>query len=202
MNLYEKLIEIRKTCPYLKKDNKGYQFQYVSSSQTLGSLREAMDQHKVLLVPCVTQFEVRDHQTKKGDHQYLTILTMDFTWVDADNPEDRITMPWVGQGLDDGEKGVGKALTYAEKYFMLKFFNIATDKDDPDSFQQKNNGGALALINDKQLGVLRDFIISIPVDESKFLEFLGVPSLEQTPAKLFNKAHEALKAKAKAKGQL
>jgi hypothetical protein len=28
-------------------------------------------------------------------------------------------------------------MTYAEKYFMLKFFNIATDKDDPDSFQKK-----------------------------------------------------------------
>ena len=39
--------------------------------------------------------------------------------------------------MDDGEKGVGKALTYAEKYFMLKFFNIPTDKDDPDSFQKK-----------------------------------------------------------------
>ena len=28
-----------------------------------------------------------------------------------------------------GEKGVGKALTYGKKYFLLKFFNIATDKD-------------------------------------------------------------------------
>jgi hypothetical protein len=29
-------------------------------------------------------------------------------------------------------------MTYAEKYFLLKFFNIATDKDDTDSFQKKN----------------------------------------------------------------
>src|SRR5690606_10249645 len=48
---------------------------------------------------------------------------------------------WYGQGIDiAGEKGVGKALTYAEKYYLLKTFNIATDKDDPDSFQDKQEG--------------------------------------------------------------
>lgn len=45
-------------------------------------------------------------------------------------------IPWYAQGLDvEGEKGVGKLLTYGEKYLFLKLFNIATDKDDPDSFQ-------------------------------------------------------------------
>ncbi len=54
MTLHQKLIEIRKTCSYLKKDNQGYQFKYVSSSQTLGTLRGAMDEHGVLLIPRVT----------------------------------------------------------------------------------------------------------------------------------------------------
>ena len=137
MNIYQKLIEVRKSVPYLKKDNKGYQFSYVSSSQTLGSLREAMDKYNLLLIPSVKAYEVRDHETSKGGHNYFTIMEMLFVWVNADNPEERIECPWTGQGLDDGEKGVGKALTYAEKYFLLKFFNIATDKDDPDSFQEK-----------------------------------------------------------------
>ncbi|MNP04955.1 ERF superfamily protein [compost metagenome] len=49
-----------------------------------------------------------------------------------------IECPWYSQGVDiAGEKGVGKALTYGEKYFILKFFNIPTDKDDPDTFQKK-----------------------------------------------------------------
>jgi hypothetical protein len=139
MNLYQKLIEVRKACPYLKKDNTGYQFFYVSSSQTLGSLREAMDANGLLLIPRVISTEVRDHTTRKGDHEYFSIFNMTFTWVNADCPEETIECPWTGHGLDDGEKGVGKALTYAEKYFLLKFFNIATDKDDPDSFQKDQN---------------------------------------------------------------
>lgn len=138
MNIYEKLIEVRKAVPYLKKDNAGYQFKYVSSSQTLGAVRAEMDQQKLLLIPEVTAKEVREHVTSKGGKEFFTELNITFTWVNAENPEERISCPWYGQGIDSGEKGVGKAMTYAEKFFLLKFFNIATDKDDPDSFQEKN----------------------------------------------------------------
>ncbi len=139
MNIYQKLIEVRKSVPYLKKDATGYQFQYVSSSHTLGALREAMDQQQLLLIPRVLKHEISDHTTKKGDHNYFTTLELEFTWVNAELPEETIVCTWRGCGLDDGEKGIGKAVTYGEKYFLLKFFNIATDKDDPDSFQKKQN---------------------------------------------------------------
>ena len=138
-NIYQKLIAVRKSVPYLEKANVGYQFKYVSSSQTLGALRKAMDEEGLLLVPKITDIVVKDHTTAKDKHEYFTALTMEFTWINADKPEETIVCPWYGQGLDDGEKGVGKALTYAEKFFMLKFFNIATDKDDPDSFQKKHD---------------------------------------------------------------
>ena len=68
---------------------------------------------------------------------YFTELIMTMTWVNSDNPDKKIECPWYAQGVDTaGEKGVGKALTYGEKYFLLKFFNIATDDMDPDSFQK------------------------------------------------------------------
>lgn len=137
LNIYQKLIEVRKSVPYLKKENAGYQFKYVSSSQTLGALRDAMDAQGLLLVPKVVGREIRDHATRKGDHEYFTSMDIEFTWINSETPAETIVCPWYGQGLDDGEKGVGKALTYAEKFFLLKFFNIATDKDDPDSFQKK-----------------------------------------------------------------
>lgn len=134
-NLAQKLIEVRKAVPYLKKDKEGYKFKYTGSSQVLGALRSAMDEQGVLLQPVVTDAEIRDHTTKKGDHEYFTALTMVFTWINADDPAETMQCAWYGQGLDSGEKGVGKAVTYAEKYFLLKFFNIPTDKDDPDAFQ-------------------------------------------------------------------
>ena len=133
MNLYEKLVEIRKSVDYLKKENQGHGFKFTSSSQVIMSIRESMNEHGVLLIPSVTGHVVSDHETSKGKHWYFTELVMEFEWVNAENPADRFTVQWYGQGLDDGEKGVGKALTYAEKYLLLKQFNIPTDKDDPDS---------------------------------------------------------------------
>lgn len=139
MTIFEKLLEVRKSVPYLQKDAKGYQFNYVSSSKTLGALREKMDEMQLLIVPRVLRVRVSPHTTSKGGQEYFTELWVHFTIINAEKPEERIKCPWYGQGLDSGEKGVGKSLTYAEKYFLLKLFNIATDKDDPDAFQGKGN---------------------------------------------------------------
>ena len=154
MNIYQKLIEVRKVAPYLKKENQSTQYKYVSSSQVLQTLKTRMDELQLLLIPKITGHNIITEtieytDTYKGQSKpkktttYFTELEMEFTWVNAENPEETIVCPWYGQGVDiAGEKGVGKALTYAEKYFMLKFFNIATDKDDPDAQPQENGNGA------------------------------------------------------------
>lgn len=138
MNLHEKLLEIRKTCPYLKKENPGYNYKYVSSSQTLAAFRAKMDELGVLLVPEIVSSRFTEVKDQKGNPEYFTELEMKFTWVDVNNPGDTLVCHWAGQGVDNKEKGVGKALTYAEKYFLLKTFNVATDKDDPDAWSAKN----------------------------------------------------------------
>jgi len=151
MNLHQKLIEVRKVNPYLQKENSGNQYKYVSSSQVLASVVTKLNELNVLLIPSINGHKITEsviEQYEDGKNSgnptkrtttYFTELDMNMTWVNADNPEEKIESSWYGQGVDiAGEKGVGKALTYAEKYFMLKFFNIATDKDDPDTFQQKN----------------------------------------------------------------
>ena len=134
LNIYQKLIEVRKSVPGLSKDkeNKFFKFAYVSSSQTLAAVRSEMDKQQLLLIPAIIKHDTRDHKTAKGGHQFLTELTLEYKWVDAENPSDFILCPWAGIGLDEGEKGIGKACTYSEKYFLLKFFNVPTDKDDPD----------------------------------------------------------------------
>ena len=147
MNLYQKLIEVRKCVPYLQKENQGEQYKYVSSSQVLGNVKAKLDELGVLLVPTVKGhavsvssiefFNEKEHVTKRTN-TYFTELDTIMTWVNAEKPDEKIECAWYGQGVDiAGEKGVGKALTYSEKYFILKFFNIPTDKDDPDTFQRR-----------------------------------------------------------------
>jgi len=138
LTLAQKLIEVRKTVDYLQKTATGSQFNYTSSSQVLASVRTAMNEQSVLLLSQIDGHELSQNLTKTGTISFFTELAMTMTWMDAETGE-TIVLPWYAQGVDlAGEKGVGKALTYAEKYFILKQFNIPTDKDDPDAFQDKN----------------------------------------------------------------
>jgi hypothetical protein len=137
LNIYQKLIEVRKSVPYLKKESQGHQYQYTGSSQVLAAVRTKMDELGLMLICKVLGHNLIQGTTSKGAKEYMTELDLEFTWVNAEKPEEMIVCPWYGQGVDNSEKGVGKSLTYAEKYFILKTFNIATDKDDPDAFQEK-----------------------------------------------------------------
>jgi len=136
MNLHQKLLNVRRGTSYLQKENQGKQYNFVSSSQTLGAVRKKMDDAGLLLIPRVVSHEVIESRTKSGAASFFTTLAMEYTWLDVESGE-TLACSWCGQGVDSGEKGIGKALTYAEKYFFLKFFNIATDKDDPDTWQNK-----------------------------------------------------------------
>jgi len=142
LNINQKLIEVRKAVQFLKKDSQGEGFKYVSSSKAIIAVRQKLDEHGVLLVPRIKKTAISPHVTGSGKHWYFTELDMEYTWVNAEKPDDTIVATWYGQGIDSGEKGVGKALTYAEKYFILKSFNIPTDKDDPDGLPPPERDGS------------------------------------------------------------
>ena len=59
-------------------------------------------------------------------------LKLKFTWIDADSGE-TLVCHWASSGQNNWDKGLGSALTYGERYFLLKFFHVATDKDDVDA---------------------------------------------------------------------
>jgi hypothetical protein len=170
LNIYQKLIEVRKSVPYLKKEAEGKQYSYTGSSQVLASVRNKMDELGLLLIPRIVgknliespiEFKDTNGNVTKRTTTYFTELIMTMTWVNADKPDETIECPWYGQGVDiAGEKGVGKALTYAEKYFILKQFNIATDKDDPDAWQEKAESYSKPeLMNATEFGTLKTRVL-------------------------------------------
>ena len=146
MSILKKILEVKKSVTYLKKENKGFQYNYVSSSQVLGNIRSKMNEVGLLIEPHVLQQEIKEFKDGKGKNQFMTILQMEFVIIDVDTGESR-KVEFAGQGVDNSEKGLGKALTYAEKYFLLKYFNIPTDQLDPDAFQEKTEKTTKKTIN-------------------------------------------------------
>src|SRR5690606_17973389 len=65
----------------------------------------------------------------------ITTVTLKHTIIDAESGES-MEVKSAGQGADNQDKGVFKAITGANKYFLLKMFLLSGD-DDPE-----NDGGA------------------------------------------------------------
>ena len=66
----------------------------------------------------------------------LLSRSFEFTVINSDNPEEKIVRTQILQDTGSEVKTIGGLQTYANKYFMLKFFNIPTDKLDPDKFDK------------------------------------------------------------------
>lgn len=168
MNLHQKLVEIRKNIESFSKDTKSYDYIFVSGTQILKSIKNKMDELGVLLVPEIDystfKWEKHEYVTAKGKEKLDFIVTakMTYTWINAEEPTDKLVVPWVciGQQTDDISKAMGTALTYNERYFLLKFLGIPTDEDDADSKppieaqRSYNNNNNYKKLSDKQLSRL------------------------------------------------
>lgn len=64
--------------------------------------------------------------------EHLTRVWYEYEVVNADDPDDKLVRHNWGEALDNGDKGLNKCSTIAEKMFMLRLFKISTF-DDPDS---------------------------------------------------------------------
>lgn len=144
-NLNQKLLKIQRVVRGLAKDKDGASYSYVSGSKALGVIRPEMDKQGVLLVPEVidssyirTDYELagkRPGEAPRQKSEMFVWLKMKFTWIDVESGE-KLECLWSSSGMNAWDKGLGSALTYGERYFLLKFFHIATDYDDVDMRQE------------------------------------------------------------------
>ena len=182
LNLYQKLAKIRKQVEVVEKNKSGFNYKYVTDDELLAKITTFMDKYHLSLIPCVVQGSMTheqyhyvktkiDKNTKQPyeEHNNEIIVGADmvFTWVNNENPEEKLEVPWVTIGQQaDSSQAFGSGLTYAMRYFLLKFFNIATPDDDVDSWRSKQRAAELA--EDKALSeqIINEFDATV----KEFLE--------------------------------
>lgn len=141
-SLYGKLLDMQRRVDGIIKDGKNSsdKYDFASDENVLDKFRPMMDELGLLLIPKVTGHAIHEGTTKSGTTRFMTEIDYDMVWHDVDSGEE-LSVPSYAQGVDlAGEKGVGKAATYNEKYFLLKFFHVPTKKDDPDSDGRTGTG--------------------------------------------------------------
>ena len=139
LNLYQKLLHIQTKINGLGKDKSTYQYKYVTGDKVLGEIKPLMNQLGLILKQEIISIENtrQDYLTAKGSKsEILSKVMMQFTWIDCATGDKDVNL-FGANGQNDWEKGLGSALTYAERYFLLKYFHIATDEDDIDNDQRK-----------------------------------------------------------------
>lgn len=140
LNLYQKLLHIQQSVKGFGKDGKSFGYQYVTGSKVLEHIKPLMNELGLILKQEILSIDnVRqDYNLKDGKlkSEILTKAMMRFTWIDCETGEKDENL-FGANGQNDWEKGLGSALTYSERYFLLKFFHIATDEDDIDNPDRK-----------------------------------------------------------------
>lgn len=143
LNIYQKLLIIQQKINGLGKDKDGEmnKYKYVTGDKLLGYVKPLMNTLGLLLKQEIISIDnVRqDYATKNGSKSEINSKVMfRFTWIDAETKEKDENL-FGANGQNGWDKGVGSALTYAERYFLLKFFHIATDEDDIDNPEAKQD---------------------------------------------------------------
>lgn len=182
-NIYQKIVEVRKSIEGFSKDKKSYGYEYVSGNQILRGIKGKMDELGLMLIPNLDydtfKWEKHEYVTSKGKEalDFIVEARMTYIWINAENPEEKIEVPWicVGQQTDDISKAMGTAMTYNERYFLLKFFGLPTDEDDADNknveekgtaaYTKKTNQNNCNLVSEAQ--VKRLYMIAKDVDTNK-----------------------------------
>jgi hypothetical protein len=160
LNLYQKIADVKANIDGFTKDTKGYNFSYVSGSQILHRIRTKMIEHNLLLVPNTTneQWTTLSYKNKKGHEVIDFVVEMDlnYKWINADKPEEQLDISYHAFGQQsDISQAHGTALTYAERYFLMKFFNIPTDEDDADAREKQDK---YSKVDPKNIKTLEDEI--------------------------------------------
>lgn len=140
MNIFQKLLEIQKQVNGLGKDKASFNYKYVTGSKVLEHIKPIMNEYGLILKQEVLSIDNDriDYLNSKGASktEVLSKVMMKFTWVDSETGERDENM-FGANGFNEFEKGLGSALTYAERYFLLKYFHISTDEDDIDNPNRK-----------------------------------------------------------------
>lgn len=142
-NIYMKLLSIQTEIESFHKNKQAgqgsYSYNYVDGDQVLNVIRPLMILNKVILKQEVISCEntLVDYNTKSGSKkETLSSVKMRFTWVCCETGEKDVN-EFHANGMNDFEKGLGSALTYGERYFLIKYFHVPTDSVDPDNLPNR-----------------------------------------------------------------
>lgn len=176
MNIYEKLLAITSEMQTVAKNLEvgigKNQYKAVGEADVLRAVKELEKKYNVYSYPYSRKvIDSSIMQTKKeyqgqvteGNQIFMRLETV-YRFVNIEKPEEYIDITTYGDGVDTQDKAPGKAMTYGDKYALMKAYKIITGEDpdqnpSPDNVtnlnsNKKENKPKEETINEEELDML------------------------------------------------
>ena len=195
-NIYKKMSAITAELTAVAKNlNVGIgkaAYKAVGEADVLAAVKPLEEKHGVYSYPYSRKIVEADLVTTTSEYQgkvtektnrYLRIVTV-YRFVNIDNPDEYIDITTYGDGIDPQDKAVGKAMTYSDKYALLKAYKIITGED-PDQFkseegktEKKLTFREKVIITAKEKGIdvkelAKDYNLTNKTTEERYAEVLA-----------------------------
>jgi hypothetical protein len=159
-NIYQRVLGLMSELFYIQKGDKqvNNQYRYVSHDQVTAKIHPLQIKYRFLMIPSTQK------HSQEGNR---TTVDQIVHFINVDKPEDQFSINTFGYGVDAGDKGPGKAVSYAFKLAALKAFMLETGED---SDHDQNTAYEPAKCLEFELAIPADFKA---VDKRKLNQFLA-----------------------------
>jgi ribosomal protein L34E len=142
MNIYQKMAKITNELQTVAKNlvveiTKSNSYKAVSERDIIDAVKPVELENGVYSYPVSREVleshileseKVWNGQATKTTSFFSRIKTI-YRFVNVDKPEEYIETTVFSEGIDSQDKGSGKAMTYADKYALMKAYKISTGED-------------------------------------------------------------------------
>lgn len=193
MNIYEKMLaitsEMKSVAKNLEVGIGKNSYKAVGEADVLYAVKQLEEKHKVYSYPHSRRIVESDVLTTekeyngavtKSNQLFLRIETI-YRFVNIEKPEEYIEITTYGDGIDTQDKAVGKAMTYADKYALMKAYKIITGDDpdqehSPDKATYKSAGKSEKKATPAQLKILKETYVGDNL--AKLLAYNNISKIE------------------------
>lgn len=144
LNIFQRMSKItEELAPVAKNLTVGYgnnSYKAVSERDVLDAVKPLEIKWGVYSYPYSREIlEAQTYETTRKDRNgnettsttFFSRIKTVYRFLSVDDPQQYLDITSFAEGIDPADKGSGKAMTYADKYALLKAYKISTG-DDPD----------------------------------------------------------------------
>lgn len=199
LNLFQKIQAVSNEIRTIEKNmtvgSGTYSYKAVADIDVMIAVKDAETKFKIISIPIKQELikseVIRTLNKDKESITYVDIVKMTVRFLDLENHDSYIDVETFGRGLDSGDKGFGKASTYARKYAMLNAYKIATGED-PD--KDKSVEQTTERIDEKRNEVV-NYLLTDNDYMNNILKYFSLGSVDDLSDKQINSVYTNLKKK-------